>query len=382
MSSLPNGNCGTTMDRRRAIVTITAAFAGVGTCHAATKAVRQSQHQPEVPWLAKVTKLRDPLPTDPVLAPLMQAAGRPRAESLAHWKQRRITLLRDWQAVLGALPPRPVRPPQFEVLESTKTDHVVRQRIRYATLPGETTEAYLLKPVSKKEAPPRAGFAVFHSTVNHSIRQPAGVQGKPEKAFGWHLANRGHFAICPRNFLWPTNDGISASSQAAAHLRKYPGTLGMARMLWEAQLAVDILAGLSGVDPQRLGSVGHSLGAKEVLYLAAFDERIKVTVSSEGGIGLPFSNWNAPWYLGPAINQPQFQRNHHELLAFAAPRPFLLLGGDSADGEKSTPYIAAAQQIYQLYGAPIRLGLFNHKAGHSVPQVAFNRTLEWLETYV
>jgi dienelactone hydrolase len=57
----------------------------------------------------------------------------------------------------------------------------------------------------------------------------------------------------------------------------------MAKMLYDAMVAVDILAALPEVDPKRLCSVGHSLGAKEVLYLAAFDERIRATVSSEGG---------------------------------------------------------------------------------------------------
>ena len=43
-------------------------------------------------------------------------------------------------------------------------------------------------------------------------------------------------------------------------------------------VAVDILAAHPEVDVERLGAVGHSLGAKEVLYQAAFDERIKVAV--------------------------------------------------------------------------------------------------------
>ena len=68
----------------------------------------------------------------------------------------------------------------------------------------------------------------------------------------------------------------------------------MAKMLLDAVVAVDLLAAMEGVNADRIGTVGHSLGAKEVLYLAAFDERIKVTVSSEGGIGTRFSNWDAP----------------------------------------------------------------------------------------
>jgi pimeloyl-ACP methyl ester carboxylesterase len=156
----------------------------------------------------------------------------------------------------------------------------------------------------------------------------------------------------------------------------------MWRMLHDALLAVDILAGLPEVDPQRIGAVGHSLGAKEVLYLAAFDERVKATVSSEGGVGTTFSNWDAAWYLGETIKSPEFTHEQHELLALAAPRPFLLVGGDSADGDKSWPFIEAALPIYRLYGAPARLGLFNHKQGHAVPPEAERRIFEWLAAYL
>ena len=94
-------------------------------------------------------------------------------------------------------------------------------------------------------------------------------------------------------------------------------------MLYDSLVAVDILAALPEVDAARIGCVGHSLGAKETLYLAAFDERVKATVSSEGGIGTKFSNWDAAWYLGPSIKEPSFTHEHHELLALAAPRPVL-----------------------------------------------------------
>jgi dienelactone hydrolase len=159
----------------------------------------------------------------------------------------------------------------------------------------------------------------------------------------------------------------------------------MAKMLWDAVRAVDVLESLDDVDRKRLGAVGHSLGAKEVLYLAAFDERIKVTVSSEGGIGTRFSNWHDVWYLGPDVKRPDFAREHHELLALIAPRAFLLLGGDppgGADGDRSWPFITAAKEVYDLYGKPARIGFFNHKKGHSVPPEAEKRIYDWLTTYL
>ena len=156
----------------------------------------------------------------------------------------------------------------------------------------------------------------------------------------------------------------------------------MAKMLYDSLVAVDILAKLPGVDPARLGAVGHSLGAKEVLYLAALDERIKCTVSSEGGIGIKFSNWNAPWYLGPAVDEPGFAHDHHELLALCAPRPFLLIGGESADGDKGWPYIEAALPVYKLYDDKPIVGQFNHRLGHAVPPISEQRIEEWFAAYL
>jgi hypothetical protein len=97
---------------------------------------------------------------------------------------------------------------------------------------------------------------------------------------------------------------------------------------------------------------------------------------------MTLSNWDAEWYLGPGIKDPQFTREHHELLALAAPRPFLLVGGNSADGTASWPYVSAALDVFRLYGEPARLGLLNHGQGHSVPPEVEPRLLEWLAAYV
>ena len=201
-------------------------------------------------------------------------------------------------------------------------------------------------------------------------------------AFGLKFAQRGCVTISPRNYLWPTNDKISAQPEADRFHERHPQSTGMAKMLHDSLVAVDLLCSLPNVDTSRIGSIGHSLGAKEVLYLAAFDERVKVTISSEGGVGTKFSNWNAGWYLGKAIDALDFRHEQHELLALAAPRPFLLLGGDSADGDQSWPYIEAALPIYKLYRESARLGLFNHKQGHAVPPIAEERIYQWFDAYL
>ena len=337
----------------------------------------------DVAWLGEVQQPPATIPADaPKLTDLLIDDQGRRVSTLEAWKSRREQIRRWWLEFLGPMPAERKTPPSLTVLEEDRQEGVIRQLVHYEVEPGISTEAYLLKPAKQIGKAP--GIAVFHSTVNYTIRQPAGLEGPPEKFFGLRYAKQRCACFCPRNFLWPqiTNERIATGTELKKLADRAPQSKGMAKMIYDALVAVDILTSLPEVDPQRIGSVGHSLGAKETLYLAAFDERVKATVSSEGGVGTRFSNWEAPWYLGPTIKEPSFTHEHHELLALAAPRPFLLVGGNSADGDRGWPFIAAALPVFELYGKPARLGQFNHGKGHAVPPEAEERIEEWLMNYL
>jgi hypothetical protein len=341
----------------------------------------------EIPWLASVQQPPAVPSSDPVvLVPLLRQPDGTMIDTPAAWDRRRHELRTAWLEFLGPLARTRLeqdagrRAPPWTLLEADQADGIRRLRIRYFVEPDQEIEAYLLLPANTDR--PRPGLVVFHSTVNESILQPAGIAGDPEKAFGLQFARLGFVTLSPRNFLWPANRGIDARAQTRRFQERHPESKGMDRMLLDGIAAVDLLASLPEVDPERLGCVGHSLGAKEALYLAAFDERIRATVSSEGGIGIGFSNWHDDWYLGPTIREPGFNREHHELLAFVAPRPLLLIGGDSADGDRSWPFIEAALPVYRLYGPIARIGLFNHRRGHAVPPEALERIESWMLTYL
>lgn len=337
------------------------------------------QAKKEVSWLAEVRQKPEQLPPNlPRLEPLLvDALGQP-IRTLGAWNHRRRALRQWWLDFLTPLDVKRERAPRLEILAEDRLDTVVRQLVRYEVEPGVLVEAYLLKPRRVSER--RPGVLALHSTTDDTIHQPAGVRGQPEKAFGLKAAERGFVAFCPCNFLWPDGRRI-ATQKAVQDLRaRHPGATGMAKMLFGAVVALDILASQPEVDSQRLVAIGHSLGAKEVLYLAALDERVRVAVSSEGGIGTRFSNWEAPWYLGDAV-KTGLGHEHHELLALVAPRPFLLIGGDSADGARSWPFIEAVLPVYHLYGQPARAGLLNHRKGHNVPPEAERRVYEWIEAY-
>jgi dienelactone hydrolase len=331
-------------------------------------------------WLAEVQQPPASVPASATTpAPLLFDAEHRPISTAEAWNARRNVLLEQWRAYLGSIEgPRAIG--KVEVLEEDQRDGVIRQLIRYESEPGLPVEGYLLRPLDPGRD--RAGVAVFHSTVDYTIRQPAGLEGPSDKHIGLHLARRGYVAFCPRCFLWKYAEPKRLTAAVDWLHRRQPGVTGMAKMLYDARRAVDLLASQPDVSRGRLGAIGHSLGAKEVLYLAAFDARIRATVSSEGGIGMSYSNWDAPWYLGDAIRRKGFGLDHGQVLALAAPRAFLLIGGDSADGAASWPYIAAVLPVWSLSGAPEAVGLFNHHQGHALPDSARDRAYVWLDWFL
>lgn len=316
-------------------------------------------------------------------------------DSLQQWQPRREGLLRTWTEYLGVGPePVPLAP---RTVYTESLGSVTRTLVSYQVEEGCRVFAYVLRP----EGPgPFPAVIVYHPTTNNTVLEPAGLAAARERHFGRSLAERGVLALCPRNYLWDYRGRPGAAPDFGDFtylaekvlLGRYPRWTGMGKMVWDGRCAVDYLLTLPEVDGSRLGCVGHSLGAKEALYSLAFDERVKVSVSCEGGLGLPFTNWQAPWYLGPGIGQrPDLE--HHQLLALSAPRALLVLGGGlqppapdarpgAADFLQDWSYLEAARPAYALHGAADRLGLLLHNHGHSVPPEAEEALYGWFERFL
>jgi dienelactone hydrolase len=302
------------------------------------------------------------LPTNaPDLSPLLiDSHGKP-ITTTEGWSKQRMRLKAQWQAVLGELPKHKA-PLETQVIATEDLTNFTRQFIRYQVEAGLYTDGYLLTPKPLTGRLP--AVVVFHPTTPVQAKGVAGLDPEyaEEKWQGVQLAERGYLAWCPRNYI--EAPGTRWEGNAARVLAQHPTWVGMTRMVWDAIRAADFVESLPNVDPKRIGCLGHSLGGKVVLYAMAFDERYRAGVSSEGGIGLKFSNWEAPWYFGKKITQPGFSLENHQVLALVAPRAFLLLAGDSADSDRSWAFIQAVMPVYKLLGAPENIGWFNHHQGH------------------
>jgi len=303
---------------------------------------------------------------------LIDKDGKP-IKSISSWIEKKQLLIKTWSDYLGIFKSGGSKP-VVRILHEEKIDGLIRQYIEYENEPGMFVPAYVIKP--QVITGPLPGVVALHSTSDNKMIFISGVEKGKITPLGNNLAKLGYVVICPLCFLWYNKGEKSYEQQVEMFQMRHPGSKGMAKMLFDAQRAVDVLVNDSDVDSERIGAIGHSLGGKEAFYLGAFDERVKVIVSNEGGIGIDFSNWNDPWYLGKEISN--FDHEHHELLALCAPKPFLLIGGDSADGTISLPYINAVKPVYGLYGKPQNIELFNHGSGHGITPEAEKLSYDWI----
>lgn len=296
----------------------------------------------------------------------------------AGWASHRKELAAMWQDKLG---PFPKKPASLDVkVESTeKLDGYTRQLLSFQSAQGDRVLTYLLIPDGIKKGEKRPAVVVFHQTTNDTLKEPVGLGKKPALALGVHLVKRGYVVLSPQCYIMK---GGGPRKQADAVGKMWPGLTGLGKMTFDAIRCVDFLESLAIVDALRIGCIGFSLGAKEVLYAMAFEARYQCGVFNEGGIGLTMSNWTDPWYLTSKMRKHIPALENHQVLAMCAPRPILILGGGSADGDASWPFVHAVMPVYRLLGAGDRIGLFNHRGKHTYPQQGRRVSYQWLDHWL
>jgi dienelactone hydrolase len=330
-------------------------------------------------WPDAVQKPHEKLPLhDLGLKPLLLNERGEKITDRAGWESQRRKLAEAWRAKLG-LAPMPAARLDVKI-ESTATepDHL-RRLLSFASEGEDRVRAYLLLPRDLKEGQKRPAVVVFHQTTKDTLKEPVGLGSKPDLALALHLVRRGYIALSPECFIMKGN---GPRAQAAALSERRPVWTGLGKMTFDASRCVDFLESLAEVDANRIGCIGHSLGAKEVLYAMAFEPRYKAGVFSEGGIGLRMSNWTDPWYLTEKMKPHIPEMENHQVMALIAPRPFLVIGGGSADGEKSWTFVQAVRPVYELLAAGDRVGLHLHKEGHAFPAGAREVAYRWLDHWL
>jgi len=359
----------------------------------------------------RVTSGRSPAPepgaeNTPLLSPL-EWPDRTRVRNADEWVQkRRPELVKIWTGILGKIAPAPADRKWFgdirQVREQSRRTEDGYTRIDL-DIPIETDfvqRHLLLLPKGQGDGPFPAVIAWTSSTPDYR---------EPELWWGAYLARHGYVVLTSWAFIRNYRQGTRGQPAAELVYERFGHWLGMGKMVHDVAREIEYLRTLPQVDGARIGFMGFSLSAKAAVYVAAFNPDVKVTVAVDPHIAINGgTNWYAPWYLdwrrrfddihtpdypvpelrgtvesllNPDVSRPGFEHDHQELLALAAPRAFLLIGGSlsedaggDSDDRQSWGYFNRAKEVYQLLGVPERLqfcltGQGHHATGEQIDPV-------------
>ena len=312
--------------------------------------------------------------------------------SADEWR-RKAEALREIFAMTLGTPPTVDCPLSIRLEGDKDRGRVIERKVSYLLSPGERVTSYLLIP--KGVTGPRPALLTIHPTTELGKEQTVGrgavENGKltdtaQRRAYGLHLAERGYVTFSPDLLgagerMYPGRRSFDNQPFIDAH----PHWSGTGKDLHDLKRAIDVMQAMPEVDPERIGSIGHSQGAGLTCYLAAVEPRVKVGVANCGAYPSrvqhnPFNHARTSWWTGRPALRPYILAGKplpidvHELLALAAPRPFLNIIALNDVGFKveDEPLTRPAwenlrmnvKKIYALHGAEDKFDNLAHMDGH------------------
>jgi pimeloyl-ACP methyl ester carboxylesterase len=295
--------------------------------------------------------------------------------------------------VMGEMPGDERRVPlDVKVFEEWRDASVIRQKITFATEPGDRGYAWLLTPESRIGGAPGPAMLALHQTTSIGKDEPAGLGGVPNFAYARELSQRGYIVLAPD---YPNFGDYRVDAYALGYAS------ATMKGIWNHTRAIDLLASLPHVDANRIGCIGHSLGGHNTLFLAAFDERVRIAVSScgftlfacnrRGGDGPlnDVSDWSHAGYM-PRIAERYGSRAENlpfewdEVLSVIAPRPVFINAPERdaflVDGVREC--VRRVEPLYEKHGAGNALAVMHPACEHDFPMGVRHEAYAFLDRHL
>jgi len=301
----------------------------------------------------------------------------------AQWNQKRRQILDSMQMTMGKLPGRTGLPPfEVKVTDSLQRDNYTRLTISFTAAENEKVSAFLYLPFQKATPEKLPAMLVLHGTGDPGKLLVDGGSPLSNRALAKELAQRGYVVIAPD---YP---GFGDMKDYDFDNDRYES--GTMKAIFNHMRCIDLLQARADVDPERIGVIGHSLGGHNSIFVGAFDQRIKVTVSSCGWT--LFDDYNigeepskkyggrlGPWaqkrYMPLFLDKYKLDGDRipfdfDEVIAAIAPRPFFSnspLNDANFDVKGVKKGIAEVVKVYRIFKANDNLQVRYPDAMHDFP---------------
>ena len=191
------------------------------------------------------------------------------------WAIKRQQILEGMQLAMGKLPDMSNLPSlDVQITDSLVENNYTRLTINFQAAENERVPAYLYIPLNKKPDHKLPAMVVLHGTGDLGKQLVDGCSTLPNRAQAKELALRGYVVIAPD---YPSMGDLK--NYDFENDRYESGTM---KGVFNHMRCVDLLQSRKEVDSDRIGIIGHSLGGHNSIFAGAFDERLKVIVSSSG----------------------------------------------------------------------------------------------------
>lgn len=309
--------------------------------------------------------------------------------TLQDWELRRAAIVAGFESAAGKLPSRENLPDlDIQVSERIETEKYVRETITFASEEGDRTPAYLYLPRNLKAGERRAGIVALHPTGALGKGIVDGKGERPNRAYAREIAERGYVVIAPDYLSF----GDYKDYDFAAD-RYESGTM---KGIWNHMRCVDLLVERPEVDPEKIASIGHSLGGHNAIFHAVFDQRVKVIVSSCGWTPLhdyyggDLKGWTSDRYIPAirdryALDPDQVPFDYYELIAALAPAAFFSnspLRDSNFDWRGVEKVAPKARRIYELHGVPEKMRIAYPDDVHDFPTIEREEAYRFLERWL
>ena len=252
--------------------------------------------------------------------------------------------LQTLRRVIGPAPERVAL--EGSVVERVDRGEFEQLKVEYTVEAGERISAYVLLPKDCCASCP-AVFCHHQHAGNFELgkSEAVGLAGDPDLAIGPELARLGFVVLAPdaigfedRNWSFPT--GRAQYVELTNRLVK--GQTLTSKVLHDVTVGVDYLCALPNVDSGRIGFIGHSYGGRMAIWTAAFDDRIKASVSNCGCVSYRDSvNRDVGIQAEFCVPGIMSAGDIEDIVCLAAPRVLYL---SATNGDK---YSRGAEHIYR-----------------------------------
>ncbi|GAB4241833.1 MAG: alpha/beta hydrolase [Acidobacteriota bacterium] len=290
-------------------------------------------------------------------------------------------------SLLGDLPDRH-RPIVSRSVYTEDHGSYLLERLQLDLNGFEPVPAFLLLPKDRRHPAPAVLYNHSHGGGYHIGKRELleGREYLAQPPYAEVFAELGIVALCIDHWVFGERSHTPENDMFKEMLWKGQVLWGM--MVYDSLRAVDYLLSLPEVDPNRIGTLGMSMGSTMAWWLAALDERIGVTVDIccltdfESLIRRKGLSLHGLYYYVPGLLKHFDTAAINELIA---PRPHLGIAGlrDPLTPPEGLDKIDHhLRQVYTAHGKPENWRLLRYDVAHQETPDARREIVEFLKAHL